>query len=654
MAAMGHFVMAPEPQGEQEPQGPAAGGTAGFEQPRVVKFEAQSPAGPVPADFVLSADVCTEDGRPVRQKAVAPPKVGHIMPSVEPSSDERIAAVNEEPESELTSIAYSLFPGRSEVQRQAVTYTPVHSYAPPPPEKARTTVLSPDVLQLHLDEVMLEADGEGETEAERLLNAFAEPGGAPALKQSLNAFAEPGGAPALKKRIVPKEPTFKQEICPAPAQDKPSADKQHAPARTNGSRTSAAPSQTGSPKMPNGYQNAHAVSGDGSSISQRKTAISELITTQGIRPSEIRGVQCTHRPKGQSQLVSPTSDCVLPGHSSHAPAHSTSLALLAPNYVSHSASGSPEVIDSVSSGPSPARGPAWSDTESAGRSSPQSSALPATLAATLPTPAMPGLQVLPAESERASRKPSPQSTPSAPAHAAAAAGAVAATACAASPTHVAAPTETGMQPTRSRTRSIANTPGSDGSPEPAPSVPQPVSLAPMHRQQQQQQQQQQPAVLTTSFSRRREPATEQQPHPQHVTSVRDLLCPSPPPELQQHASDLLDTASLPPPAMPAIKDTAESSKGVGTSAENPLPPPPLYPRTPLVTPRLTSDLQKSSTSLSPAPVGGVTLFGEGGSRSVGGGGIERRGSSWQDNISRAKILGGTLCLTILSVSARLI
>jgi hypothetical protein len=311
MAAMGHFVMTPDaPPGAQqeEPQGPA-GATGGTEPPSKRKKPSMvtqpettgSPAGP--GDFVLLADMCTEDGRSVEKPltGAAAGERKHITQKVQSAAETAQAEGNNQ---YLHEIAYSLFPGREEVQRLHASHLD---------EAAAHTTDTSGASATHMDDLLFEADGEGQTEAERLLNAFATPGRAPAVVSRAKLDSELEKTPAAPAHVAAGASTS-------------------APSHQRGNIAAASPSGANAGEIRAGAQQVQGsgqpagtplnVYVDEAKQSQRKTAISQLITTQGIRPSEIRGYTSTHTPR------SPT--------------------------------------DSISSGPSPARGPAWRDAAGGG------------------------------------------------------------------------------------------------------------------------------------------------------------------------------------------------------------------------------------------------------------------------------------------------
>jgi hypothetical protein len=274
MAAMGHAVMSPEPQ----------------EEPR------DSPAGPASAssDFCLSADMCTGDGRSIERKPPPGAKAGksakekndkeNVAPSGLMSANEqkqRVHRIGSAPsnappqggaaqralqaerdsESVDEETAQTFFPGRSEVQKLHANYL-------------RESLQQ--AKNAH-DEYVFEADGEGQTEAERLLNAFAVPGRAPAM-QKRDAEADAGSLSST-----------------------PEAGRESAPRGTGLEPSGVLKQQDNLSTQAGGAASPPT----GEHESQRKSAISQLIKTQGIRPSELRRTSSGQARLGREPPVMP-------------------------------------------------------------------------------------------------------------------------------------------------------------------------------------------------------------------------------------------------------------------------------------------------------------------------------------------------------------
>ena len=331
MAAMGHFVMtdnAPAPAAEEESKkaSRAAAGVMAVAEPpskrKKTKPETDSQAGL--DGFALSADIFTEDrstkngsGSCVGRKRGD----NEYMPKLE--------AENEY----LHESGHTLFPARNEVQKPHASHFRIQLG----PLSRSTGVHAP---LSHGDELMFEADGHGETEAERLLNAFALPGRAPAVVKR----------PLTQKDQSEEMPQAAHFAASATASD-PShqrASSQSLPHIVNTVGTSKHGPVTAALLMEASIVLQGVAADEMSSApehanqSQRMSAISQLITTQGIRPSEIRG-QWAERlhfqpssPGGRQQKI-PVSTV---------PSGNTPR--------------TPDSASRPSSGPSPARGPAAS------------------------------------------------------------------------------------------------------------------------------------------------------------------------------------------------------------------------------------------------------------------------------------------------------
>jgi len=351
MAAMGHFVMTPEALSrsdlsEVQPEGPvlsAVGGTTPAKKRKKERSSSRDSDGPAgPGDLMVSADLCDEDGRPMQTHATSPSQ----QPPKQPDEDDK----------KVHEMACTLFPGREEVQRlHAQHFFPSGG---PSPTSGQPSLDAPSAM--NSDEVMFEADGDGETEAERLLNAFATPGRAPAVVkrskiQSPNEMTDAtrqaqsahiaGGAPGSG----PSHQTDDGSALLLMAQV----------TNANGtSRGGPLTPRAGGPMPPRGAAESMSPALDDGNQSQRKTAISQLITTQGIRASELRG---NWAEVVQQPIIPHHSQPSSPGGHAH---RATSLQIRG---------NTPRTPDSSCSGPSPARGPAWRDAGGPGRAATLSS-----------------------------------------------------------------------------------------------------------------------------------------------------------------------------------------------------------------------------------------------------------------------------------------
>jgi hypothetical protein len=350
MAAMGHFVMAPEPSShapEEQPQGPGQTAVGGSEPPSKRKkatvnrrkSEADSPAGP--GDFSVSADVCSEEDarkgapKPVSQKlsaGVPDEQLTRTVPRLQ------LTVPHEQPEPEVSSdTACHLFPGRDEVQRMHLSHLESEGESP----------------SIGTEELIFEADGEGETEAERLLNAFGKPGRIPAVVNRAGALGSTEEGDDHKQKLpahairnasaTPPGPSHQRgNVVPAPMMG--SGKQIQGSGRGGGPQV---PGRGMSPPPPPGAADSMSPLPEDGSESQRKTAIVQLITTQGVRPSELRG----NWSELAQQYSSPDGRPQRPGASGLLPVHTV------------------RTPDNVSDGPS-ARGPAWREATSSGQTSP--------------------------------------------------------------------------------------------------------------------------------------------------------------------------------------------------------------------------------------------------------------------------------------------
>jgi len=331
MAAMGHFVMtddAPPPGAEEESKkaSRAAAGVMAVAEPpskrKKTKPETDSTAGL--DGFDLSADIYTEDQST---------KDGGGFCIGRKRGDDEYMPKTEVENEYMYEIGHTIFPARDEVKKPHDSHFQVQSAHLSP----STGVHAP---LSHGDEFMFEADGHGETEAERLLNAFALPGRAP---------------PVIKRPLTNKEESEEMPQAAHVAASTTASDPSHQRASSqslphivnavgtskHGPVTAALLMEASivlqgvaADKMSSAPENANQ--------SQRMSAISQLITTQGICPSEIRGhwAERLHfqpsSPVGRQQKI-PVSTV---------PSANTPR--------------TPDFASRPSSGPSPARGPAVS------------------------------------------------------------------------------------------------------------------------------------------------------------------------------------------------------------------------------------------------------------------------------------------------------
>ena len=302
MAAMGHTVMEPVTM----PDVPEDDGDEGSRnKPEQVPGHSRNNCG---GGFSLSADMCTENGQFIEHKPLFRGAACPDKENVAPRGSSNVVVHGQR---------------RDGLQTAAISAAAQAAHPRADTEEhldqvART--VSPDVPS----ECFFEADGEGSTEAERLLNAFAVLGRAPAIidgktasstgaettgpdppavptivpeglrhgpcaddskaMDSDDSFCRNSGSseryPALQPQRQPSLPQQQKSTNPRkPLKPKPGIGSS-VPGNAVSAGAIAAPASVEAPALADGAT--------GACESQRQAAMRLLISTQGISPSEIR------------------------------------------------------------------------------------------------------------------------------------------------------------------------------------------------------------------------------------------------------------------------------------------------------------------------------------------------------------------------------